>query len=655
MKAVCILLSVISMTAAFSIGFQLVNALWNFDENLVFSDRLSEAEIKDCHMVSHQMMHDVMYAYGSAIGESDPEGRYEYTPLVSQDATFGVYKKGKLVFGEDIREKALSSEYGFAVVGGKVKYTYKLDGGLDYFTEDGSFLVNDYQKAYDTYVLYQQENKMYDASLIDNYQRFEQCRQIKVYRNGVITVLLVLLSLGLAVYACVVCGRREKGKIKLAFIDYVPVDIHLLLSGGLIAGAVVLISNLGLLYFENNASSYCTAIRFASSALAAAIWTVFLEFMTSFIRVCKSERKFYDCCLGLFLIKILIVKPFKALFKALFTYKPNYIKHLVIRTLIGYFLFVLADGVITFLLGYNYQEFVLVGFGVLLAVTAVFVVFAVRYMVYLDKLITAAHNRTVPDVDYNRLPNSLKVLASSLQYTRRELNAAVDRAVKDERMRTELITNVSHDLRTPLTSIITYVDLLKQCEVEDENAREYIEVLDDKGKRLKRLIDDLIEASKITSGVIRLNPVMLSLNELAAQAVYERQQEFVDNNLELVFKGDKTPVSCFADGNKTFRILDNLLSNARKYSARGTRVYCDVYETDNFSVFEIKNISAQQLDISPQELTERFVRGDRSRNAEGNGLGLSIADNLCRAQGGKLVLSIDGDLFKAQVLLPKHN
>ena len=245
------------------------------------------------------------------------------------------------------------------------------------------------------------------------------------------------------------------------------------------------------------------------------------------------------------------------------------------------------------------------------------------------------------------------MLVYAQRYTSEELNRAVEKAIKDERMRSELITNVSHDLKTPLTSIISYVNLLKDCNIEDQRAREYIAVLDEKGSRLKRLIDDLVEASKITSGVITLNLVQLDLGELATQAVVEHQQEFADNGLELIFKGDKKSLTAVADGTKTFRVIENLMSNARKYSAKGSRVYADVYEQDNTAVFEIKNVSAQKLDISANELKERFVRGDKSRNQEGNGLGLSIADSLCKAMHGNMEITIDGDLFKVKVVLPK--
>ena len=282
--------------------------------------------------------------------------------------------------------------------------------------------------------------------------------------------------------------------------------------------------------------------------------------------------------------------------------------------------------------------------------------FAIRkvaeYIGNLDRIIDAAANRQEVMVDTERLDESLRILVESMRYTNAELQNAIAKAVKDERLRTELITNVSHDLKTPLTSIITYVDLLSKCDIDDPRALEYIAVLDEKGSKLKRLIDDLIEASKVTSGNVTVSLTPINLSELCLQSTVEAQSDFEKAGLELVVKQGAKPIVVVADGTKVNRVVENLLSNARKYSAMGSRVYVDVYEQDGRGIFEIKNISAQPLDITPQELTERFVRGDKSRNQEGNGLGLSIAKELCSLQQGNLELIIDGDLFKARVKLP---
>lgn len=505
-------------------------------------------------------------------------------------------------------------------------------------------------------------NNKYAA--IINFDRLVHNNPMNMITQLVIAAALAVISLGLLVYSLIICGvRLENGMVKRAFIDYIPSDLHLVISAGLIAGIVALlmaaISDSGFEMFN-----YYKTLRIAFSAACGVIWALALETFTSFVRVCKSDKRLYKNLLlawigyGLYKLIKLIFKPIKKLFsnlKKACEYKPANFQRRLIFFIIGYALInIILVGSIVLWFCAEVFIFGFISAFLMLALNIVSAVFVVKYVVNLDKIITAAHNRTMPKINYNKLPQSLKILVNSLRYTNQELNAAVNKAVRDERMRTELITNVSHDLKTPLTSIINYVDLLSHSNIQDEKAREYIGVLDEKGKKLKRLVDDLIEASKVTSGVITLNRVNLNLNELATQAVVENQQDFINNNLDLIFKGDKSSVVAFADGNKTYRILENLLSNARKYSAKGTRVYADVYETQQYAVFEIKNISAEALDISPEELTERFVRGDKSRTNEGNGLGLSIAKELCKAQNGVLDISIDGDLFKAKVLLPKE-
>ena len=504
------------------------------------------------------------------------------------------------------------------------------------------------------------------ASILSNEQYVSKID----FRTDVIIALVCLIGAAICGFVqLVICGTRlENGKVKRAFIDYIPIDIHLALSvlaiGFVCAGLLFLLEYTFGAYLAIG-EGYLT-LKILISALATLIPLLALEFATSFIRVCKSGVKLYKQFAVYWISVYVIWKPLcwifgkvKILFskaKAYFGYKPQNFKNQLVIWIIAYaaanlvmlFLALIAAAADAALAAVFFTA-------VLVAFNGVCAYFVFDYVKKLDIIITAARERTVPQVDYEKLPNSLKVLCDSLKYTNLELQDAVEKAVRDERLRTELITNVSHDLKTPLTSIINYVDLLKGCDIESENAQEYIAVLDEKSSRLKRLIDDLIEASKITSGVITINPVELNLNELATQAVVEQQQAFADNNLELIFSGEGNSVYAFADGNKTYRILENLLSNARKYSAKGTRVYADVFEQNGCSVFEIKNVSAQPLNITADELKERFVRGDKARANEGNGLGLSIADMLCTAQGGKLTLSIDGDLFKATVSLPKSD
>ena len=235
---------------------------------------------------------------------------------------------------------------------------------------------------------------------------------------------------------------------------------------------------------------------------------------------------------------------------------------------------------------------------------------------------------------------------------REGIENAVNEAVKGEHLKTELITNVSHDLKTPLTSIINYVSLLKMSNIQGDDERKYIDILDEKSKKLKRLIEDLTEASKANSGNIKMNIAQVNLNELALQAVGENSDVLENAGLDIVLTERDKEIIVAADSQHTFRIIDNLFSNARKYSLTGTRVYVDVYKENNRGVFVMKNISSEKLNIDPEELTERFVRGDNSRTTDGSGLGLSIARSFAELQNGEFSIEIDGDMFKAVVKLP---
>ena len=473
------------------------------------------------------------------------------------------------------------------------------------------------------------------------------------------TAAIVLLI----VSACYAGNRDAKGKLQLVFIDYLPVDVHFVLSGGAIAGCVAgmiagceELSSIFLNYDSlQSLQNGAALINFLFSFLAGLAWLLLAEYLFSLVRVCKAKRQPHKAAFLLllpYLLWKLLVKVFRKI-KAFFAFNVKYVgKH--IRSLaIGYsavnLFFFIALAVSAVAQDGAVPLFVLL---LLLAFNGVCAALVLRYLYYLDNIIAAAVSGSALPIDFMKLPVSLRYLASSLQGNRENLDRAVANALKSERMKTDLITNVSHDLKTPLTSIITYIELLKQCEITDETQKEYIEIIDEKGKRLKVLIEDLIEASKVTSGVISIQPVRLSLSELAAQAVGENEDAFENAGLKLQLASGETETFVTADGAKTYRVLQNLLSNALKYSASGSRVYCNVCPIKGGGMFEIKNVSAEALNISADELKERFVRGDRSRARDGNGLGLSIAESLCKAQGGRLDLSIDGDLFKAKVILP---
>lgn len=246
--------------------------------------------------------------------------------------------------------------------------------------------------------------------------------------------------------------------------------------------------------------------------------------------------------------------------------------------------------------------------------------------------------------------SELEELGENINHLKQGMEKAINESIKAERLKTDLITNVSHDLKTPLTSIINYTDLLKKEKIENENAKKYIDILEKKSKKLKILTEDLIEVSKISSGNETVALEKIDFKELVLQANGEFAEKFEEKNLEVISNLPKEAVIVDLDGKKIWRVLENLYQNVYKYSLENTRVYVDLIVNDHI-VFTIKNISKEKLNIPPDELMERFIRGDSSRHTGGNGLGLSIAKDLSKLNGGTLSIQIDGDLFVAKIKL----
>ena len=249
-------------------------------------------------------------------------------------------------------------------------------------------------------------------------------------------------------------------------------------------------------------------------------------------------------------------------------------------------------------------------------------------------------------VDTSRMALDFKSHGEDLNHIAQGMAAAVDQRMRSERMKTELITNVSHDIKTPLTSIINYADLIGQEPKDSDKIPEYAAVLTRQSERLKRLIEDLVEASKASTGNLEVNLAPCQPGVLLTQAAGEYEQKLKDAGLDLVTRQPETAVTILADGRRLWRVFDNLMNNICKYAQRGTRVYLTLEERDGQAVISFKNTSRAPLDIPAEELLERFVRGDAARTGEGNGLGLSIAKSLTELQQGTLDLTVDGDLFK---------
>ena len=256
-------------------------------------------------------------------------------------------------------------------------------------------------------------------------------------------------------------------------------------------------------------------------------------------------------------------------------------------------------------------------------------------------------------IPMEKLSGDSLLMAEAVNHIGEGLSTAVEQSVKDERLKTDLITNVSHDIKTPLTSIINYVDLLKREDIQNERARNYIAILEDKSQRLKHLTDDLVEASKISSGNVKLELVRINFQELINQTNGEFSEKFEERELQLVVNMPKEPVIIEADGRRLWRIIENLYGNVAKYAMPRTRVYVELTVVGHMVRFHIKNISEQPLNIDAGELTERFIRGDVARSTEGSGLGLSITKTLTELQKGSFDIYLDGDLFKVTIIFPE--
>ena len=286
----------------------------------------------------------------------------------------------------------------------------------------------------------------------------------------------------------------------------------------------------------------------------------------------------------------------------------------------------------------------------LMAVDVAVMIFAIRKAdgqdLIMDGLKKISDGQLQYKIKTDTLTGKQKVMAEYINNIGSGLDAAVENSLKKERMQTELITNVSHDLKTPLTSIINYVDLMKRENPTDPKIQEYLRILDEKSQRLKVLTEDVVEASKASTGNIKLEMNDIDFVEMVQQVIGEFEEKFQERNLTMMVHFTDEPSIIYADGQKMWRVLENVFGNVVKYAMEGTRVYAEISNQNKKVIFSLKNISAQPLNFSADELTERFIRGDVARNTEGSGLGLSIAKSLTELQGGEFKLHLDGDLFK---------
>ena len=361
------------------------------------------------------------------------------------------------------------------------------------------------------------------------------------------------------------------------------------------------------------------------------------------------------------LIRVIIINyNERTLFKNNITIKCwNYLSEIMTRSsLIKTFLIMSGLYVISGLLLFVVSGILSIfPIGILIGIilTIIYIVIFIKELIYLDKIIIGSKAATEGKLNCNieeKGRGHLRELAHDINNIRDGLRKSIESEIKSENMKTELITNVSHDLKTPLTSIINYIDLLKRENIESETAKDYINILDKKSQRLKVLIDDLFEASKATSGAMELNITKIDIVQLLKQSLGENDERFKNSNLSVKLDIPDTKIFINGDGQRLYRVFENLISNIVKYSLSNTRVYIQMYVDDeNKVVIIMRNISAYELDFCANEITNRFKRGDSSRSTDGSGLGLAIAKSIVELHGGKFNIEVDGDLFKSIIRL----
>ena len=480
----------------------------------------------------------------------------------------------------------------------------------------------------------------------------EQFGDAKAYQNLYVffAVVCLLIFAAAALYILIAgSGRR------LA-IDRLYNDWHFLLSGGLLAltgwGTVVLFF---IRWEENPLSAHrlplflLTALELLIPTAAALFLLVGLEYLASVIRCGKNGTLLRHSCWYAIGAKLTALARKQA--EKRITGNPEFYKKQYKITLAAGIAYTVLTSLLP-LAGYMPWLSVFVAAADLALLSLV-----LQHIKALDRITAAAASIREGDysqpLDMKKIPRHLQALASDLLYSREGMRAAIEKSVRDERLKAELITNVSHDLKTPLTSIVTYSDLLKKQQLPDDTARGYVDIIDEKAHRLKQLIEDLTEASKASTGNVPLHRMPIDLYEMALQAIGENSDALQKENIEVRVSEPAEGTWIYADSRQTWRVIENLFSNVQKYAMPGTRVYVEVCEKDGRGVFTMKNISRAPLNIPAGELTQRFVRGDEARGGEGSGLGLSIAKSLCEMQNGSFSIEIDGDLFKASFSLPK--
>ncbi|MBO5068811.1 MAG: HAMP domain-containing histidine kinase [Roseburia sp.] len=474
------------------------------------------------------------------------------------------------------------------------------------------------------------QDDLYEAK--EEYVRLHPWIKVSIVA-AVLSIVGWILTL---VYLTLAAGHNDDGEeIRLNWIDKVKTEL-------MIAGFVFLTSELVILISRVGGQDWdVSGLLVASGTVSCLIDALFLVFYLSMVRRLKAEAMWENS---------LICWLTRGVEK---TFRERTVTVQVLVTFAVHMIvcFILAVG------AFRYKNVICLVLLLIFSGGEAYLMLrkAVEHYKILQGVERITDGNLSAKIDVDELHGEDRKLAEAINNIGAGLLHAVDDNTKNERMKADLITNVSHDIKTPLTSIINYVNLLKMEHIENERAGNYIRILDEKSQRLKQLTEDLVEASRVSSGNVKLEMQKIDIVELVCQTGGEFDEKFESKELTIVTKLPKNAVFIRADGRQLYRVIENLYNNAAKYAMEKTRVYVEVLSEGEKAEFSIKNVSEKSLAIennSVEDLTERFIRGDSSRTTEGSGLGLSIAKNLTILMGGQFQISVDGDLFKANITFP---
>lgn len=468
----------------------------------------------------------------------------------------------------------------------------------------------------------------YFSERADAYNDFQYTKRVILVLSGCMFIVWLILTILLTMFS-----GKTKGVsgIQLSWVDRPPLEF-VLLFWTLTAAAVVL----AVIYSISNSYYESSFLWIGISGIAVALGdSLALTGYLSLVRRIKSHSLWKNS------LCYRIISGIKRIYHNLMTITK--VSQRLVATCGIYIVLMLA---LCFI-----QTDVARSLAVLLSIVAAIFVYrdAVSRMHILEGMEKITHGELDHQINLEEINVFQLEVAEAINQVGNVTQQAVNQSMKDEHLKADLITNVSHDIKTPLTSIINYVDLLKREDIQNEKVQGYLNILDQKSQRLKQLTEDLVEASKLSSGNVVLDMQRMDFNEILLQALGEFEEKFESKDLQVVLKKPEGQVAVMGEGRRIWRVLENLFQNIYKYAMPGTRVYAELVKGDKEMIFTLKNISQHSLNIDAEELTERFIRGDVSRTTEGSGLGLSIARDLTVLQKGTFKIYLDGDLFKVVI------